>query len=132
MKTALIAGWVLTVLVGLFLIGASGIPKFIDFPGKAEMMSHLGLPLNLLPTIGAIEIAVAVLYLAPRTSFVGAILLTGYLGGATLTHFRVGDTAVFPIVIGVLAWIGLALREPLIFALAWRGTCSACAAKAAT
>jgi len=131
-KTALIAGWVLTVLVGLFLIGASGIPKFIDFPGKAEMMSHLGLPLNLLPTIGAIEIAVAVLYLVPRTSFVGVILLTGYLGGATLTHFRVGDSSAFPVVIGVLAWIGLALREPLIFTLAWRGTCRSCAAKATT
>jgi hypothetical protein len=118
-KTKHIIGWVLTVLVGLFLIGASGVPKFFDFPGKAEMMEKLEIPLNLLTTVGIIEVTVAVLYLIPRTAFFGAILTTGYLGGAVWTHLRVGDPWFFPIIIGVLMWLGLALRHPAIFRLAF-------------
>lgn len=102
-KAQRITGWVLTGLVGLFLIGASGVPKFFDFPGKNEMMEKLLIPLSLLPTLAVLEIAVTVIYLIPRTSFLGAILLTGYLGGAVFTHLRVGDPWFFPIIIGVLA-----------------------------
>ena len=116
-KAQRITGWALTILVGLFLIGVSGVPKFFDFPNKAEMMSKLQIPLNLLTTLGVIEISVAVLYLIPRTAFLGAILTTGYLGGALWTHLRVGDTWYFPIIIGVLMWLGLALRHPVIFRL---------------
>ena len=116
-KTKRIIGWTLTVLVGLFLIGASGVPKFFDFPGKADMMAKLQIPPNLLTTLGVIEVSVAVLYLIPRTAFLGAILTTGYLGGAVWTHLRVGDTWFFPIIIGVLMWVGLALRHPVIFRL---------------
>ena len=120
-KTKTIIGWILTGLVGLFLIGGSGVPKFIDFPGKQEMMERMGIPLNLLPTIGAIEISVALLYLIPRTSFLGAILATGYLGGAVCTHLRVGDELfeiLFPVILGVILWLGLALRHPILFSLA--------------
>lgn len=117
-KTQRIIGWVLTVLVGLFLIVASGIPKFMDFPGKADMMGKLQIPLDLLTTLGVLEVSVAVLFLIPRTAFLGAILTTGYLGGALWTHLRVGDTWFFPIIIGVLMWLGLALRHPVIFRLA--------------
>ncbi len=113
-----ITGLILTALVGLFMIGASGLPKFADWPGKAAMMEHLGLPLTLVPTLGVIEIVVTLLYLIPRTSFVGAILLTAYLGGAVATHVRIGDPWWFPVVLGVLAWTGLALRLPLIARLA--------------
>lgn len=120
-KAQRITGWVLTGLVGLFMIGASGVPKFFDFPGKNEMMDKLGIPLPLLPTLAVLEIAVTVVYLIPRTSFLGAILVTGYLGGAVFTHLRVGDPWYFPIIIGVLAWLGLALRQPMIFALARDG-----------
>ena len=116
-KAQRITGWTLTALVGLFLIGASGVPKFFDFPGKADMMSKLQIPLDLLTTLGVIEIAVAVLYLIPRTAFLGAILTTAYLGGALWTHLRVNDTWYFPIIIGVLMWLGLALRRPVIFRL---------------
>lgn len=120
-RTKHITGWVLTGLVGLFLIGASGVPKFFDFPGKDAMMAQLELPLELLPALGVLEITITLLYLVPRTSFLGAILLTGYLGGAVLTHLRVGEPWFFPIVIGVLAWFGLALRRPAIFRLAING-----------
>lgn len=118
-KARRIAGWVLTTLVGLFMIGASGIPKFFDWPGKEEMMAKMGLPLSLLPAIGVVEIAVTVIYLIPRTAFLGAILVTGYLGGAVLTHLRIGEPFRFPIMVGVLAWIGLALRKPEIGRLAF-------------
>ncbi len=110
-------GWILTGLVGLFLIGASASASSFEFPGKEEMMAKMGIPLNLLPTIGVIEILVTLIYLIPRTSFLGAILLTGYLGGAVFTHMRVGEAWFFPIIIGVLAWIGLALRKPILFKL---------------
>jgi hypothetical protein len=116
-KTHRIIGWALTLLVGLFLIGVSGVPKFFDFSGKDEMMAKLQVPLNLLTTLGVIEISIAVLYLIPRTAFLGAILTTGHLGGAVWTHLRVGDPWYFPIIIGVLMWLGLALRHPVIFRL---------------
>lgn len=118
-----ITGWVLSGLVGLFLIGASGLPKFsfVDWPGKAEMMQemmdHLGIPMTLLPQIGVIEVSVAILFLIPRTSFVGAILTTGLLGGAVFTHVRVGDGSfevLFPVALGALMWTGLALRTPAL------------------
>ena len=127
-KTKTIVGRILSGLVGLFLIGASGVPKFIDWPGKQEMMDRMGIPLSLLPTIGVIEISVAVLYLIPRTSFLGAIFATGLLGGAVFTHLRVGDglfEILFPVILGVILWTGLALRHPLLFGLTlgnWRKT----------
>ena len=68
--------------------------------------------------IGVLEAVLALLYLIPRTSFLGAILLTGYLGGATVTHLRIADPFFFPPIIGVLMWVGCALRRPLIFRLA--------------
>jgi hypothetical protein len=117
-KAQRITGWVLTGLLGFFLIGASGIPKFTDWPGKKEMFDHLGINADLSPTLGVIEIAVALLFLIPRTSFLGAILVTGYLGGAVWAHLRVGDPWFFPIIIGVVMWIALGLRQPAIFALA--------------
>ena len=117
-KAQLITGWILTGLVGLFLIGASGVPKFLDWPGRDTALAHMGLASALLPTIGVIEIAATLIYLIPRTSFLGAILITGYLGGAVMTHLRVGAPWWFPIIIGVIAWLGLALRQPDIIQLA--------------
>jgi hypothetical protein len=117
-KTKQIIGWLLTGLVGLFMIGASGVPKFFDFPGKSEMMAKMGIPLDLLPTLGVLEITVTLIYLIQRTSFLGAILMTGYLGGAVFTHLRIGDPWYFPIIVGVLAWLGLALRHPFVLQMA--------------
>lgn len=117
-KTQRIIGRVLTGLVGLFLIGASGVPKFIDWPDKAVMFGKLGVPMELSPTLGVIEVGVTLLFLIPRTSFLGAILVTSYLGGAVWTHLRIGDPWYFPIIIGVVMWVALGLRQPAIFALA--------------
>jgi hypothetical protein len=117
-KIQRIIGWVLTALLGVFLIVVSGVPKFIDFPGKAEMFDKLGISADLSPVLGIIEITVTLIFLIPRTSFVGAILLTAYLGGAVWAHVRIGDPWFFPIIIGVLVWVALGLRQPAIFALA--------------
>lgn len=117
-KTQRIIGWVLSVLVSLFLIGASGVPKFIEWEGKAEMFDKMGVTTDLIMKIGVLEVALALLFLVPRAGFIAAILLTGYLGGAVMTHVRIGDPFFFPIIIGVVMWIGLGLRQPGIFALA--------------
>jgi hypothetical protein len=112
LKKQRIAGWIVSGLIAAFLLfSASG--KFRDFPGKAEMFSHLGYANDsTMMGIGVVEMLVVVLFLIPRTAFVGAILLTGYLGGATATHVRVGDPFLFPIILGVVAWVGYGLRRP--------------------
>jgi hypothetical protein len=72
---------------------------------------HYGYPDNALLRITIVELACAVLYALPRTSVLGAILLTGYLGGATATHLRVGEPFYLPIIVGVMIWLGLYLRD---------------------
>ena len=82
-----------------------------------EGFAHLGLPESLALGLGILELACAVVYVIPQTSVLGAILLTGYLGGATCTHLRVGDPFFMPVVIGALVWGGLFLRDPRLRAL---------------
>ncbi len=82
------------------------------------MFKKIGVPMELSYTLGMIEVVVTLLFLIPRTSFFGAILVTGYLGGAVWTHLRVGDPWFFPIIIGVVMWVALGLRQPAIFSLA--------------
>jgi hypothetical protein len=72
---------------------------------------HLGYAESALAPIGVLELACAVLYVVPRTAVLGAILLTGYLGGAIATHVRVGDPFLVPLLFGVLLWLGLYLRD---------------------
>lgn len=111
-------GWILSGLVVAFLIFGSAVGKFVEWEGKEEMFAHLGYTSELIMKIGIVEVAIAALFLIPRTSFIAAILLTGYLGGATATHVRVGDPFFFPILIGVVLWIALGLRRPEVFGLA--------------
>ena len=113
-----IAGWVLSGLVSVFLAGPSALGKFVEWEGKAKMFDHIGFTNDVIMKIGVLEIILAILFLIPRTGFLGAILLTGYLGGATVTHVRVGDPYFMPIVIGVVMWIGMGLRRPAVFSLA--------------
>ena len=117
-KAQRITGWVVSVLVSLFLMGPSAVGKFVEWEGKAEMFEKMGVTSELVFKIGVLEIALALLFLIPRTSFLAAILLTGYLGGAVMTHLRIGEPLYFPIILGVVMWIGLGLRRPEIFALA--------------
>lgn len=117
-KKQRIAGWVLSCLVAVMLMGPSAMGKFTEWEGKEKMLETMGFSTDLMFKIGILEVALAVLYLIPRTSFLGAILLTGYLGGATVTHVRLNEPFFMPILIGVVMWIGCGLRRPEIFALA--------------
>jgi hypothetical protein len=75
-------------------------------------MTKFGFPAELAPWVGASLLIPTILYLIPRTAILGAILLTGYLGGATATQVRVGDAwFLFPVALGVLTWGGLWLRD---------------------
>lgn len=92
--------------------------KLTGGPQMAEQMSkQFGYPGSLLTNLGILELACVLLYAIPRTSVLGAILLTGYLGGAVSTHVRVGNNFVAPVVIGVLVWLGLYVRDARLRAL---------------
>ena len=119
-KNTRLAGWIVSGLVAIFLIGPSAAGKFVEWEGKAQMIEKMGFSIDLIKKIGVVEIAVAILYFIPRTSFIGAILVTGYLGGAVVTHLRIGEPWVFPIIVGVVAWVGYALRRPDVVGRALR------------
>lgn len=82
-----------------------------------EGFATFGYPQKLLLPIAIAEILCTVLYLFPRTAVLGAILLTGYLGGATATHVRVGEQFVAPVFLGVMLWGGLYFRDSRLRAL---------------
>lgn len=103
----------LPVLMLLF----SATMKFSSSPDLAKGFEHLGWKIQLAPSLGVLELVCTVLYAIPRTSVLGAILLTAYLGGATATHIRVGDPFVSTIIVGVVLWGGLFLRNPRLRAL---------------
>jgi hypothetical protein len=83
----------------------------------ANFIEKFGYQEGLLSPIGITELICVALYAIPRISILGAILLTGYMGGAVATHVRIGEPVVAPLVIGILAWLGLFLRMPAIRAL---------------
>ncbi len=101
--------------VGLLLFSAA--MKLIGGPGLAEGFAKLGIPATRAGFIGWLELACTVVFLIPRTAVLGAVLLTGYLGGATLTHLRVNEPFFMPPLLGVLLWASLWLRDPRLRAL---------------
>jgi hypothetical protein len=109
-KKTLWAGYTMSALPALLLL-MSAVMKFINPPPVVEGFAHLGLPESLALGLGILELVCTVVYLIPQTSVLGAILLTGYLGGATVTQLRVGDPFLMPVVIGALIWGGLFLRD---------------------
>jgi len=115
-RRAVIVGWVLSVLVSLmFLFSAS--MKLMGGPELAKGMEHLELHKIPIVPLSILELTCVAVYLIPPTSVLGAILLTGYLGGAILTHWRVGDMFIVHIVLGMVIWLGIYLREDRLRAL---------------
>ena len=116
------AGWVLSVLVALFLLMDGGM-KLVPLQPVLDTMPAIGWPIDLplIRALGAILIAITALYLWPRTAPLGAVLLTGYLGGAIATHLRIGSPwlthTLFGLYVGMIAWIGLWLRDARVRAL---------------
>jgi len=104
-------GYILTALIALFLLFDCSL-KILRLTPAVEANARLGYPARVILPIGIAELICLVLFIVPRTSILGAILLTGYLGGATATQVRLEDPwFFFPIVIGILAWAGLFLRD---------------------
>jgi hypothetical protein len=102
-------GWVLSVLPSLLLL-FSGFNKVMASEEVLSGLNQFGIDPGQIKVLGIAEILLTLLYLIPRTSFVGAILLTGWIGGAIFTHLRVGDGFVMQIIMGVLIWVGFSLR----------------------
>lgn len=115
-KKAQLIGWTLSILPVLMLL-MSATMKFLQPPQAMEGFEHLGYPAHLAIPLCVTELTCTVLYLVPQTSVLGAILLTGYLGGATASHVRVEEAFFIPIVLGVMVWLGLYLRDPRLRAL---------------
>ena len=119
-KRAIWIGRGLTGLGALFLAFDASV-KVLALPIAADATAKLGWPVEVMPTIGWIEIACLVAYLVPRAAPLGALLWTAYLGGAVATHVRVGNPVfetVFPMIVAAILWTGLWLRDRRVRALA--------------
>lgn len=103
-------GRVIAALVSL-VFAMSAIMKLVGGEEVTQGMAHLGLPVSMILPLAILEIACVAIYVIPPTSVIGALLLTGYLGGAICTHWRVGDPVFSPIVLGILVWLALYLRD---------------------
>lgn len=113
-RAQLWTGRIISGVVSLFLVFDAGI-KFAKPAPVLEAFAKLGLPANLSVQIGMVLLVCTALYVIPRTSLLGAVLLTGYLGGAVAIHLRVDDPlfshVLFPTYVGTLVWLGLFLRD---------------------
>lgn len=113
-KGKLWTGRVFSGLVVLFCVFDS-VGKFVKPAPVVEGFARLGFPLSLSIAIGLILLACTILYAVPRTAILGAVLLTGYLGGAVASQLRAGEPlfgyVLFPVYFGILLWMGLYLRE---------------------
>ena len=109
-------GRIMSILPALMLLFSAGM-KLAHPPQLDEGFNHLGIPLTQAFGLGLLEVSCTIVYLIPRTSVLGAILLTGYLGGAIQTHLRAGDQFFAQAIFGVVIWGGLFLREPRLRAL---------------
>jgi hypothetical protein len=112
-KKQLRAGRLMSALPALFLLVDGGM-KLVKPVPVVEATVRLGYPESVIFGLGIVLLACTVVYLVPRTSILGAILLTGYLGGAVATQVRVGEgwfPIFFPVILGVLVWGGLFLRD---------------------
>jgi hypothetical protein len=107
------SGRVLVVLTALFML-LDGVMKIVKPPQVLEASVRLAYPVSALSGIGIALIACTLIYLIPRTSMLGAVLLTGYLGGAVASNVRAGSgwfETIFPVLFAVLVWAGLGLRD---------------------
>jgi hypothetical protein len=113
-RKKLITGWIITAIPVLFLL-IDGIGKLVKPEPVIKSTLELGYPEAMISTIGIISISCTVLYILPRFSFLGAVLLTGYLGGAVATHLRLENPLfshiLFPVYLGFFIWAGLYFRN---------------------
>lgn len=118
-KSSLWIGRILSALPVLFLL-LDGVMKIVKPAFVVEATVQLGYPESVIVALGVVLVACTVLYLIPRTAVLGAILLTGYLGGAVATHVRVGGplfSILMPVILGAMLWGGLYLRDERVRSL---------------
>ena len=112
-KLMIWVGRIISALPVLLLVFSSSM-KLLKPVQVVDEFARLGYPENVIFGLGIVELACAVIYAIPQTAIFGAILLTGYLGGATATHLRAGDPTfnmIMPVILGVLIWGGVFLRD---------------------
>jgi hypothetical protein len=112
-------GRVISGLAVLFLL-FDGVTKVMKVAPVLQASAQLGFPVSLIVVIGAVLLICTVIYVIPSTSILGAILLTGYLGGAVAIQARIGNPlfeTLFPVIFGVLVWTGIVLRDNRLRAL---------------
>jgi hypothetical protein len=117
-----ITGWVITVVIFLQFM-MSAVFKLIQHPLVLEGFGKdkADIPTQYIVPIGVVEVICVLLYLFPKTAVLGAVLLAGYLGGAIMTHLRIHESFAAPVIVGLLVWLGLYLREPRLRAIMfWR------------
>jgi hypothetical protein len=115
-KTMLWAGYIVSALPVILLV-FSGVMKLAKPDVVVKGFEHLGYDVSAILGLGIIELGCTIIYAIPHTAVLGAILLTGYMGGATATHLRVGEPYFATIIVGVLVWGGLWLRDSRVRAL---------------
>ena len=113
-KKKLWSGRIISILVILFLL-FDGITKLLKIDEVVKATVQLGYPENIIPVIGVVLLICTIIYLIPRTSVFGAVLLTAYLGGAVATNLRISNplfsNTLFPVYIGILLWAGIFLQD---------------------
>lgn len=119
-KAMRIAGWLISGLVTLFMLFvATG--NFLKPPEVIEGTLKMGYPEHVILPLGIVVVVISLLYAIRRTAVIGAILLTGYFGGAVATHVRVGDplfsAVLVPVYFGAAVWLGLYLRSAKVRAV---------------
>jgi hypothetical protein len=119
-NTAIWAGRIISAVVILFLLVDGGM-KLIPLDIVVEATGQLGYPVSIARTLGILTLVCTILYAIPQTSVLGAILLTGYLGGAIASHLRIDSPlfshVLFGVYLGLMIWGGLYLRDGLLRAL---------------
>lgn len=119
-KRDYVIGWIMTGIITLFLL-VDGAIKLIPLDVVISTSVELGIPTSLARTLGILTLVCTILYAVPRTSVLGAILLTGYIGGAIYVHVRAGSPlfshTLFGVYLSLLIWGGLWFRDPRVRAL---------------
>lgn len=122
-KYAFYIGWFITILLGaLLLVGAMA--NVLRLEAVVKATEDAGMPTGPIRVIGVALLVSVICYLVPQTAVLGAVLLTGYFGGACATHVIREDPAgqvIFPVILGAIIWLGIYLREPRLRAIMpWR------------
>jgi DoxX-like protein len=110
-KGARVTGWIISAIPILMMGGVGAAMMLFNRAMMEQGMTKYGYPARTAVPVVIAEIACVILYAIPRTAVLGAVLLTGYLGGAVATHVHASEAWVFPVIAGVLVWLGLYLRD---------------------